>query len=267
MIRRLHANGFDQVDEILAGLARCGWWLERDAKILDFGCGSGDLVYQFRDRGFAAQGFDLFDTVKLRSPSDAALFAFQERTRINPSDTRIADSEMKLPYETATFDFVISMTVIEHCYALDGMMRECARVLKPGGISFHLYPSRNQAIEPHFFVPFGGRVQTDWWLRLWARLGIRNESQRHMTAAEAADHNRFYLETGVAYRPDADVMSIAYKHFGQVTFVDKTYHVPGPLKSRLSDLWAALRSKNVCEQLSLLIPGRVMLTTLPKQHR
>ena len=266
MIRRLYANGFDQVDAILTGLARSGWWMERGAKILDFGCGSGDLVYQFRDRGFDAHGFDLFDTAKPRSPDDAAMFAFHEVTRVNPADTRIADADMMLPYETATFDLVVSMTVIEHCYALDGMMRECARVLKPGGISLHVYPSRNQAVEPHFFVPFGGRVQADWWLLLWARLGVRNEFQQTMTAAEAASHNRFYLDSGIAYRPDAEVMRIAYNHFGTVSFADKTYHDPDPLKSRLSKLRAALRSKNVWHQLSLLIPGRVLLTSLPN-HR
>jgi hypothetical protein len=98
------------------------------------------------------------------------------------------------------------------------------------------------------------------------RLGVRNEYQQTMTAAEAAYHNRFYLDSGLAYRPDADVMSIAYKHFGLVGFADKTFHSRDPLKRALSKFWAALRSKNAWHDLSLLIPGRALMASLPK-HR
>ncbi len=264
MLRRLHPNGYDQVDGILEGLARSGWWLESGARVLDFGCGSGEHVYQFRERGFDAHGFDLFDTAKPRKPEDAHLFSFLERTRSNPADTRITDEEVRLPYETASFDLVLSLTVVEHCYALDGMMRECARVLKPGGVSLHIYPSRNQLLEPHFLVPFGGRIQSDRWLEFWAKLGVRHEGQLSMTPAEVARHNRFYLDTGLAYRPDAEVRRIASNHFTAADFIDKAYYRLDPLHRRLQTYWGAMRSGNALAQLAPMILCRVLLTSGPR---
>jgi len=138
-------------------------------------------VYQLSDLGYDAYGFDLFDTVKLRSPEDARFFSAL-RGGVDPSDVRIADSEIRLPHAAATFDLVFSETVIEHCFALDGMLRECARVLKRDGVSVHTYPSRNSFLEPHLYVPFGGRIQARWWLMLWAVLGVRNLGQPNQTA-------------------------------------------------------------------------------------
>jgi len=47
-----------------------GIFLDRDSRILDFGSGSGKTVYEYRDAGFDAYGFDITSTVELRQPGD-----------------------------------------------------------------------------------------------------------------------------------------------------------------------------------------------------
>ena len=230
-------------------------------RVLDFGCGSGEFVYQLRDRGFDAYGFDMFDVAKPRCRADARLFSFLER-RDNAADTRIADDEMRLPYDTASFDFIISLTVIEHCHALDGMLRECARVLKPGGASLHLYPSRNQVLEPHIYVPFGGRIQSDWWLKMWARLGVRNQFQQSLTPAETVHQNQNYIASGLAYRPDSEIRNIAARHFGTAAFVDRRFYGPDPILSRAKRAWEARKS---LQQLASIVRCRVLLLAQPCQ--
>ena len=42
-------------------------------------------------------------------------------------------SDQRLPFEDATVDCVLSVQVLEHVWDVDGYLRECGRVLKPGG--------------------------------------------------------------------------------------------------------------------------------------
>ncbi len=258
-MRPLHPNGFNAAHALLRSMADMDWYAFPGMRILDFGCGKGERVYQFRDDGYEAFGFDLMDTVELRAPEDRTFFSAHEKPRVNWSDTHIADDAVRLPYEDASFDFVFSETVIEHCYALDGMMRECARVLKPSGISLHTYPSRNAVLEPHFLVPFGGRIQDDRWLKLWAMLGVRNSGQLEMTATQAADHNRFYLDSGICYRSDEEVAAIARKHFHHVRFAHREFYVYDNIRERAARYWSALRADRPLEQLAA-IPRLCIMT-------
>jgi SAM-dependent methyltransferase len=264
MIRKLHAHGFSQVDSLLRGLSNLGWTIDPGARILDFGCGAGGTVYEWRDRGYDACGFDLIDTVALRDPADRRYFSYLETPRVNPSDTQIADDAMHAPYESASFDLIYSLAVVEHCYALDGMMAECARLLKPGGVSLHVFPSRNQLIEPHFYVPFGGRIQSDAWLRLWARLGVRNAGQRGMTAEKVAEQNRFYCDTGLCYRPAGKVQKVAENYFSQVWYAGGVYNRDDNWRRRVSRYWTALRNEDVLAALNEAAESLVMIALRPK---
>lgn len=46
-----------------------------------------------------------------------------------------------IPFEDSSFDVIFSSNVLEHVIDLDGLLGECARVLKPGGVMFHIVPS------------------------------------------------------------------------------------------------------------------------------
>jgi SAM-dependent methyltransferase len=109
-------------------------------KILDFGCGSGRHVYEYRDRFYNCLGFDRVNYVSLRDPSEAHFFCF--------SDSGVG---YHVPHPDASFDFVFSTSVFEHVLDHEGAFREIHRVLKAGGVSIHVFPARYRPIEPHIF--------------------------------------------------------------------------------------------------------------------
>ena len=160
-------------------LRRHGISLPKDARILDFGCGSGRHTYEYLDAGFArTTGFDVKDYVRLRDPQDRRYFAFAE-----------GDGSDGIPFPDDTFDFITSTSVFEHVLKPAEIVPEIARVLKPDGVTLHVFPSRWRPVEPHIHVPFGGAIQARAWLAFWAHMGVRNEFQTGLSARETVSRN------------------------------------------------------------------------------
>lgn len=55
----------------------------------------------------------------------------------------VARAEDKLPLGDESVDMVVSMSALEHIPRLEPTFREIHRVLKPGGWTIHVFPSRN----------------------------------------------------------------------------------------------------------------------------
>lgn len=91
--------------------------------VADLGCGSGRAILWNRDLGATMTGIDI-----------APFFSHEARQQV---DLLLGDLR-KLPFADNTFDKAWSLDVLEHLSpeALDGMLREAARVLKPGGSLF-----------------------------------------------------------------------------------------------------------------------------------
>src|SRR5262245_9929173 len=117
-------------------LREFGFELTPACRVLDFGCGDGALVREYRDARFEAFRVDIV----LRQ-SDPFLVA-------------IAADSYRIPFDDRTFDFVFSNYVVEHVRDLAASAAEIFRVLKPGGVSLHFFPPKATPIEPHVFVPF-----------------------------------------------------------------------------------------------------------------
>lgn len=205
------------VRQIRRMLANMNFYLTRDSRILEFGCGAGNAVYEFRDAGFDAYGFEIRPSAKLRRPEDAHYFRFALTGKPANVPEYAIDQSFKIPFDDEFFDCVYSNSTFEHVMDYDMALAENARVLKPGGIAIHTFPSRYVPIEPHIYVPFGGAVQQYLWYLLWASLGIRNEYQRHMGPVECAKNNLYYARTGLNYLPTREILKIAARHFRQAT--------------------------------------------------
>ena len=102
-------------------------------KILDVGCGGG-----FKSNYLALQGFDVTG-VDLSIESLSIAKKYDKTGTVNYLE---ANAE-KLPFTDASFDAVIGMDFLEHVENPRVIIREMARVLKPGGAFFFHTFNRN----------------------------------------------------------------------------------------------------------------------------
>jgi SAM-dependent methyltransferase len=201
--------------------------LRAHTRILDFGAGAGRHVAEFREAGYEhTLGVDQ----SFESHSEGAV-EDEFLRRVDPPD-------YELPFGDGVFDFVFSTVVMEHVLDPARALAEIARVLRPGGLSVHVFPARWRPVEPHMFVPFGGRFQSYWTLRLWAALGVRSGFQREMSAREVALSNVQYCKTGLSY-PTAHEWSLwARPLFSRVGWDEATFVRATRTVSRASRLFA-----------------------------
>jgi ubiquinone/menaquinone biosynthesis C-methylase UbiE len=55
----------------------------------------------------------------------------------------VADATTQLPFANDSVEIVCSRSVVEHLSAVDGYLAEAHRVLRPGGLTVSLFPSKN----------------------------------------------------------------------------------------------------------------------------
>jgi SAM-dependent methyltransferase len=115
--------------KVIAFLERAG--VSIGGAVLDAGCGGGGMPLSLAEEAGLVVGIDPVE----RFPDAGARLA-RERGLIN-LQFALADG-MYLPFRNASFDLVLSHAVIEHVADAPLYLRECARVLKPGG---HVYLS------------------------------------------------------------------------------------------------------------------------------
>lgn len=137
-------------------------------RLLDLGCGRGDMMRAFAGIGFDVVGVD-------GSPRVATLCA--------PFETHVRDLEREtLPLPSNQFDVVFTKSVIEHLRDPMPMLREAMRVLRPGGRMVVMTPSwRHHAFGPFYLdhthvTPFTAPSLRDA-LRLSGFTGV---TARHM---------------------------------------------------------------------------------------
>ena len=224
-------------------LANMNCYLNKESRILDFGCGSGDLVYQYHDAGFDTYGFEIRPAVAYRRPEDEKWFRFAMTGKpANIPEFEVNQSSYRIPFEDGFFDFVFSTETLEHVQDHDVAFAEIGRVLRPGGVSIHTFPSRYMPIEPHMRVPLGGAIQSYYWFLFWAILGLRNEFQKHMAPVTCARNNLHYSRTGLKHMKIRALRGLALKHFSQVELIPHLWRLGDEV---FATMWGSL----------LLIPG------------
>lgn len=203
-----------------AMLRDLGVTLPPGATVLDFGCGSGGSVYQYRAAGY--QGFGVDFSYDWNANVEACI----AKGLATPADRLCRALEVdpyRIPFPDETFDFVFSEQVFEHVQDYDAAIAEVRRVLKPGGVCLHDFPARWRPIEAHVYVPLAGAFPRRAWLALWARLGIRNEFQRGMPAAEVVRRNHDFLRANTNYPSRAAIARHFRRHFPTVRFVEDLF--------------------------------------------
>jgi ubiquinone/menaquinone biosynthesis C-methylase UbiE len=115
--------------KVFAFLDRAG--IAVRGRALDAGCGGGGMPLSLAEEAQSVVGIDPAQRFQ-----DAGVRLGRERGLRN-LHFALADG-MALPFPDGTFDLVLSHAVIEHVADAPLYLRECARVLKPGG---HVYLS------------------------------------------------------------------------------------------------------------------------------
>jgi ubiquinone/menaquinone biosynthesis C-methylase UbiE len=185
-------------------LNELGYDINSHSMILDFGCGEGKRVCQYRNAGFNAFGVD----IKLDEETDFL--------RLIPTA-----NGYHIPYPDATFDFIFSESVFEHVQNHSSALCEIWRILKPGGFSLHHFPPKWKLIEAHVSVPLAGALQGYLWLLFWASLGVRHPSKKGLESREEANRNYDYLKNKTHYLSKKLICKYVTRHFQDVIFAER----------------------------------------------
>jgi SAM-dependent methyltransferase len=175
--------------------------LRAGATVLDFGCGDGAMVAAYRTAGYDAYGCDI---------------VLEHETEF----LRLIVPPYRLPFSSGTFDFVFSDQVLEHVQDHAAALSEISRVLRPGGGSLHIFPSKFCPVEPHTFVPLATLLHSRRWLSVWAEMGIRNRYQKGKASKEVVALNHRFLTTSTNYLTRRQVATLAKTYFDEVAFVE-----------------------------------------------
>jgi len=102
-------------------------YYKRTGSLLDFGCGTGDMLKAFNAKGFKCSGTDIAPSCE------------KHLNGIPFEAVDILNSD--LPYDDNSFDFIFSKSVIEHLSDPVRLFKESYRVLKDNGVSIIMCPS------------------------------------------------------------------------------------------------------------------------------
>jgi SAM-dependent methyltransferase len=239
-------NDPDQIAEMFEGLASdLGGPFEI---VLDFGCGAGRLVEALQRRGISAFGVDVIDYVATDNSVPRDHFAL------------LSLKPYRLPYPDNHFDAVVSTSVLEHAQNVEEVFSEIHRVLKPGGWSVHVYPSRwYMPAENHTYVPY---INYFWpnvprsWLKFWAMVGVRNEAQRGKSADEVIELNLKYSRENLIYLSTAEYERLSMEIFGNASWPMRQYFRRAG--GGVAKIWRALPFKRAVELFSRECRMRVL---------
>ena len=178
--------------------------------ILDFGCGSGEVVAAGLAAGLPISGADVFyDGSKSREQAAASGLLGGAIREIR---------EHRLPFAGASFGLVVNNQVMEHVNDLGRALDEIDRVLAPGGLLLSIFPSRDVFREGHIGIPFAHWFRKDSRARFyytWAlrSLGLGTWKQEAPTARQWALDKLRWIDAYTRYRTRAEIFAAYGRRF------------------------------------------------------
>jgi SAM-dependent methyltransferase len=173
----------------------------RSLKVLDFGCGGGELVRLLLDAGVDAYGAEVF----YPGGSFDAVLASDE---FKEGRIRRIEEDGRLPFESGSLEVVLSNQVFEHVEDLPAAVEEIHRVLGDRGIGYHHFPSREVLREGHIGIPLAHRLPPNalrfHYVRTLRALGF-GSNKGDTSATDWTRRVLDWLDRFTCYRPYAEV--------------------------------------------------------------
>jgi len=200
-------------------------------RVLEFGCGAGEVVVAGRKAGLEIYGADIFY---------GGSSAREEAARSGLLGTAIREMRGgQIPFDDAFFDLVTNNQVMEHVEDLDAVLAEIHRVLKPGGSVLSIFPSRDVFREGHIGIPFshwfprGSKVRFyyTWALR---SLGLGTWKEQAPTSRQWTIDKLAWIDAYTRYRSRDEI----WRGFGR--YFTNELREPDYIRYRLRDrAWRA----------------------------
>lgn len=109
-------------------------------RLLDFGCGTGFYSITFAKIGYEVHGFDI-------SPNNIAIANnYAEQHGLTEKCNFAVSVAETLNYPDGYFDIVTGINILHHV-DIESSLKECMRVLKPGGIAMFHEPVRTPVFD------------------------------------------------------------------------------------------------------------------------
>ena len=122
-------------------------------RLLDIGCGGGLLCEPMARLGFSVTGADASERNIAIASAHAAAGALA-------IDYRAATVEALLAAGEASFDLILNMEVVEHVADPGAFLRDCARLLAPGGLM--IVATLNRTLEALALAKIGAEYLLRW---------------------------------------------------------------------------------------------------------
>jgi ubiquinone/menaquinone biosynthesis C-methylase UbiE len=182
----------------------------KDVNSLDYGCGTGKLVFYANNNGYNFKGVDnYYESINI-----------DEFERITVKENIfILNKNGEIPFPDNTFEYVCSEQVFEHVKNLDQVLFELNRILKEKGEMLHVFPFIDYVIkEGHYGIPFFHWFQTNTILRkIWtyamykSGFGFHRKKEKPFKQwyKEASD----FIDNYCFYRTKKEFYDVCLKYF------------------------------------------------------
>lgn len=188
----------------------CVHWVKQqhrgNPRVLDYGCGAGRIVSLLRAERVDAFGCDVF--------YEGGDYSSQIMSGAKPFVRRMDGNVV--PFESNTFDLVVSNQVFEHVPDLDACLAEISRVLKPTGKILAMFPDRSCLREGHCGVPllhwFPKKSRSRvYYAAAWRLLGFGYHKNNKPVMQWSRDFCN-WLDDWTHYRSAAEIRATFSRH-------------------------------------------------------
>lgn len=187
-------------------------------RVLDYGCGDGEVV----EHGLAG-GVDIYGADIFYGGSDSYAVV-QQKGLLGKQVLKIVNDHVDFPDDF--FDLIVSNQVFEHVEDIDAVLFEINRLLKPGGKFLCLFPSKDVWREGHCGIPFLHWFPKDSQLRYYYAYALRSlgfgKYKSNLPKEQWVKYILTWLDQYCFYRSRKVIKQSFYRYF-KIQYIENDY--------------------------------------------